>query len=53
MYYLKKFIGKKPKEFLMNCSSLKIIFKILKRKQLNFRKLKLKYQKDHKKFASI
>ena len=53
MYYIKKVIGKKPKEFLMNCTSLKIIFKSLKCKQLNFWKLKLKYQKDDKKFASI
>ena len=53
MYDLKKVIGKKSKEFSMICTSLKIIFKSLKCKQLNFWKLKLKYQKDDKKCASI
>ena len=36
MYNLKKVIGKKPKEFMMICLSLEIIFKSLKWKQLNF-----------------
>ena len=49
-----KVIGKKSKEFIMICISFKIIFnKILKCKRLNFWKLKLKYLKDDKKFASI
>ena len=49
-----KVIGKKSEEFIMICISFKIIFnKILKCKQLNFWKLKLKYLKDDKKFASI
>ena len=53
MYGLKKVIGKKSKELLMICTSLKIIFKSLKCKKLNFWKLNLKYQKDDKKCASI
>ena len=53
MYDLKKVMGKKSKEFIMICTSLKIIFKSLKCKQLNFWKFKLKFQKDDKKFASI
>ena len=53
MYDLKKVMGKKSKEFIMICTSLKIILKSLKCKQLNFCKFKLKYQKDDKKFASI
>ena len=37
----------------MICTSLKIIFKSLKCKQLNFWKFKLKYQKDDKKYFNF
>ena len=53
MYNLEKVIGKQSKEFILICTSLKIIFKSLKCKQLNFWKIKLKYQKSDNKFASI
>ena len=53
MYNLEKVIGKQSKEFILICTSLKIIFKSLKCKQLNFWKINLKYQKGDNKFASI
>ena len=52
MCNLEKVIGKQSKEFILICTSLKIIFKNLKCKQLNFWKIKLKYQKDNNTFAS-
>ena len=53
MYGLKKMIGKMSKEFIMIYTSLKIIFKSLKCKQLNFWNFQLEYQKDDKIFSSI